>query len=239
MSVKSNIGVVTDGLVFYVDAGNDLSYPGSGGTWSDLIGGNNGSFNNMDDVNNPSNNYDSANGGSIVFDGVDDYVDCGDSPTLNNTSITVSVWSKFSGALDSNDRKIFCYRKTTGAGGNSYAVCQMRKGDNNNRIKYQFNNNGTWYTLDLDNAMNLSDTWYNYTIVHAGNNVKAYINGTFYLENNFGANIDYSNRDKIIIGYRANSEYWKGNISNLNFHNRALSSTEVLQNYNALKNRFI
>ncbi len=45
MSVKSNIGVVTDGLVFYVDAGNTKSYPGSGTTWTDLVGSANGTFN--------------------------------------------------------------------------------------------------------------------------------------------------------------------------------------------------
>ena len=34
----NNAPIVTDGLVFYVDAGNSSSYPGSGTTWSDLIG---------------------------------------------------------------------------------------------------------------------------------------------------------------------------------------------------------
>ena len=77
MSYSFGKGIVTDGLVFYVDAANGNSYPGSGGTWSDLIGSNDGSFNNMDDINNPSNNYDSGNGGSIVFDGVDDYIEGG------------------------------------------------------------------------------------------------------------------------------------------------------------------
>ena len=42
MSYKYGPSIVTDGLVFYVDAGNDKSYPGSGTTWSDLIGGNDG-----------------------------------------------------------------------------------------------------------------------------------------------------------------------------------------------------
>ena len=39
MSVKNRNSIVTDGLVFYVDAGNEDSYPGSGTTWTDLIGG--------------------------------------------------------------------------------------------------------------------------------------------------------------------------------------------------------
>ena len=63
----NNAPIVTDGLVFYVDAGNSNSYPGSGTTWSDLIGSNDGAL-----TNGPT--FDSANGGSIVFDGTNDYV---------------------------------------------------------------------------------------------------------------------------------------------------------------------
>lgn len=39
MSYSYGKSIVTDGLVFYVDAANDNSYPGTGTTWSDLIGG--------------------------------------------------------------------------------------------------------------------------------------------------------------------------------------------------------
>ena len=56
MSVKNRNSIVTDGLVFYVDAGNEDSYAGSGTTWTDLIGGNNGTL-----ANGPT--YSSANGG--------------------------------------------------------------------------------------------------------------------------------------------------------------------------------
>ena len=86
MSVKSSVGVVTDGLVFYVDAGNGSSYPGSGTTWSDLIGSNDGTL-----TNGPT--YDSGNGGSIVFDGTNDYVG---SINLGITfsDITFSCWVK-------------------------------------------------------------------------------------------------------------------------------------------------
>jgi hypothetical protein len=64
--------IVTDGLVLYLDAANQKSYPGTGTTWNDLSGnGNNGTL-----VNGPT--FNSDNNGSIVFDGVDDYVNFGD-----------------------------------------------------------------------------------------------------------------------------------------------------------------
>jgi len=60
--------IATDGLVLCLDAANNRSYPGSGTAWTDLSrGGNNGAL-----TNGPT--FNSANGGSIVFDGTNDYV---------------------------------------------------------------------------------------------------------------------------------------------------------------------
>ena len=68
--------IVTDGLVLYLDAANNRSYPGSGTTWTDLSrGGNNGTL-----TNGPT--FNGANGGSIVFDGTNDFIDCGNASNL-------------------------------------------------------------------------------------------------------------------------------------------------------------
>ena len=65
--VQSNYSkIVKDGLVLWVDAMNDNSYPETGITWTDLSGNNN----NATLINGPT--FDTANGGSIVFDGTDD-----------------------------------------------------------------------------------------------------------------------------------------------------------------------
>ena len=70
--------VVTNGLVLALDAADRNSYPGSGTAWTDISGrGNTGTL-----TNGPT--YSSANGGSIVFDGTNDYVDCG---SINFTRI--------------------------------------------------------------------------------------------------------------------------------------------------------
>ena len=69
-----------NGLVLALDAANTKSYPGSGTTWTDLSGrGNTGTL-----TNGPT--YSSANGGSIVFDGTNDYV-----VVNNNASILSSI----------------------------------------------------------------------------------------------------------------------------------------------------
>ena len=71
MGIRRGPNIVRDGLVFAVDAANPTSYPGSGTIWKDqTVNQNNGTL-----TNGPT--FDSGNGGSIVFDGSNDYVDCG------------------------------------------------------------------------------------------------------------------------------------------------------------------
>jgi hypothetical protein len=84
--------IVTDGLVLALDAANSLSYPGSGTTWTDLSGkGNNGTL-----VNGPT--FDQANGGSIVFDGTDDYVNLPDGLLSGTGDFTIIQWVQCDGA---------------------------------------------------------------------------------------------------------------------------------------------
>ena len=51
-------------------------------------------------------------------------------------------------------------------------------------------------------------------------------------------NLNWTNANNILIGYRTSSEYWKGWISILRIYDRILSASEVLNNFVALKNRF-
>jgi hypothetical protein len=86
MSIGYGPRVVTDGLVLALDAADTNSYPGSGTTWNDLSGnGNTGTL-----TNGPT--YSSDNGGSIVFDGTNDYV-----PLVNNLGdpqqFTIEFWA--------------------------------------------------------------------------------------------------------------------------------------------------
>jgi len=78
--------VATDGLVLYLDAANPKSYVSGSTTWGDLSrGGNNGTL-----VNGPT--FDGGNGGSIVFDGVNDYGTVPTNPLLITTEFTKSIW---------------------------------------------------------------------------------------------------------------------------------------------------
>ena len=92
MSLFHSPRIVTDGLVLCLDAGNTKSYPGSGTTWTDLSGRrNNGTL-----TNGPT--FDSANGGSIVFDGTNDTVSIPASANqvFGTGDYTLEWWSKTS-----------------------------------------------------------------------------------------------------------------------------------------------
>ena len=86
MAASAGPDIVEDGLVLYLDAGNEESYPGTGTTWKDLSGnGNDGTL-----TNGPT--FSGDNTGGITFDGSNDYVDCGDIDITS--SFTLSVWFK-------------------------------------------------------------------------------------------------------------------------------------------------
>jgi hypothetical protein len=77
--------IITDGLVLYLDAANTRSYPTNGTIWSDLSrNNNNGTL-----INGPT--FNSANGGSIVFDGVDDRVSR-NSAIDTGQNFTINAW---------------------------------------------------------------------------------------------------------------------------------------------------
>ena len=78
--------IITDGLVFAVDAGSDRSYPGSGTTTTNIINGASGTLTN-------GVGYVSNNGGAFDFDGTDDFILFPDDTSLNLQTLTMESWS--------------------------------------------------------------------------------------------------------------------------------------------------
>jgi hypothetical protein len=229
----NNAPIVTDGLVFYVDAGNGNSYPGSGGTWSDLVGGNDGSFNNMDDVNNPSNNYDSANGGSLVFDGTNDYValsEGGLSFPNDNADFTCEVVLSLD---DITSDQVFFQQENGSGTGRSW-------------IFYRSSANPPVFSSYLggsENELNSlnnpsTNTIYHLHVKYESGTLHIGYNGVWY--QSYTKSIDENANGGFRIGSgKSTSAPIDGNIYCVRVYNKALTSDEILQNYNALKNRFV
>jgi hypothetical protein len=219
----NNAPIVTDGLVFYVDAGNSNSYPGSGTTWSDLIGSNDGAL-----TNGPT--FDSANGGSIVFDGTNDYVGS------INLGITFS------------DITFSCWVKRIGTQGD-YTGLMISDGANSNS-GIGIMSSGRIWAMWIGNiwghnsGLSISDqTWTMVTVVFNSGTVNFYKNDNSETPS-IGTPATYSGTSafpNLQIGKDRNfsNRILYGNIACTSIYNRALSSTEITQNYNALKNRFV
>ena len=220
MSYKYGPSIVTDGLVFYVDAGNGNSYPGSGTTWSDLVGGNDVTL-----TNGPT--FDSANGGNINFDGSNDEAQTSSTLGLGgNSSKTFCLFVKLGSFAAMGEKSIFEYGVTSTA---AHFALETR-----NSSQIQFNG---WYR---DVIVNYSDygQWSYLTVTHdeSSNTTSVFNNGTLLGRDTSNPLNTTDTVLKIADGRRSNSAM---DLSLLQVYNRALSSTEITQNYNALKNRFI
>lgn len=225
--------IVTNGLVLYLDAANPKSYVSGSTTWSDISrGGNNGAL-----TNGPT--FNSSNGGSIVFDGSNDYIDLGDRDAFDGfASYSLSVWVYINAF---NIYTAFFHK--WGATGYSYFLgafndnFKVTAGEN-----YATNTGGkTGYYGDVSNTALQTGRWYNIVYTSTISNISLYINGV--LDNSIanswrGGNIINSITSLKLATHFDQPTYTNCRMSNSMIYNRALSATEVLQNYNATKTRF-
>jgi hypothetical protein len=215
--------IVTDGLVFALDASDQNSYISGSLTWKDLSGnGNTGTL-----TNGPT--YSSTNGGSVVFDGIDDYVDISTSPNLTNpltictfvnkSFITGSDQIIYGPSANGNDNWLSVYS-------NRVQVFATQTADVNN------------FTIQ-SNTVITANKWYYITVIVNDNVISLYVNGVFDVASSPQAFTIAGWNSTARIGQRPTGQFiFNGSIANVHGYNRALSATEVLQNYNALKSRF-
>jgi hypothetical protein len=215
-SVAPNM--VTDGLVLYLDAANTKSYVSGSTRWNDIsTGGNNGTL-----TNGPT--FSGANGGSIVFDGIDDYVNLGSSQQLQVTNITLSAWVK----TNQTNYQIVI----DDLGTPPYTSWGMWL-DPTGKIAWF---DGSWKT----SAISVNNNQINNIVCTLNStSLKFYINGVQDSNSYTVPSITPTTDNKTIGNQPLNSYPFRGNIYYASIYNRALSASEVLQNYNATKGRYL
>ena len=224
MSFSNGPTVVTNGLVLSLDAGDRNSYVSGSTTWFDLAGTNNGTL-----TNGPT--FNTGSFGSIVFDGVDDYVNIGTTNFSITRDFTVSFWMDIT---KNGTLQIF------NKGYNSpWGIYIDKQQTNVLSCQLSFSPSGFGQVDTITQSYSGIKNW---VVVRDNNVMSWYVNGT---QNNTGTintnNIDQSNSKSWRIGGNVDTPglpNFQGNIYNQLIYNRALSSTEVLQNYNAQKSRF-
>ena len=221
--------IVTDGLVLYLDAANVKSYPGSGTVWRDIVGSNNGTL-----TNGPI--YSSTNGGSIVFDGMNDYVNTNSSINTGQ-NFSIGIWA-FLTKSGRNALFVNSYPFTPNVGWYFFIGGFSRV----NNISLAIGNDQA-YSFTAANAFN-TNRWNNFaaTVSNGGSNILLYINGVLQTDVTTqltSINIQYTTTNwKVGALISPVADYMGGNISQTQIYNRTLSSQEILQNYNATKTRF-
>ena len=213
--------IVTNGLVLYLDAANKKSYKGSGTNWVDLSGNNyNGTL-----TNGPT--FSSANGGSIVFDGTNDYVQVAGSVTISTG--TFIVWLKRNGNQDQYDGIL--YSRGTNTTGMDL--------QSSNQLVYTWNDASNTYSWL--SGLTLPDlSWCMCVISVAASSATAYLCQSSGITSAVNS-VSHTSTvlDDINVGRdEIPGRQFNGNIAICQIYNRALSATEVLQNYNATKARF-
>jgi hypothetical protein len=226
--------IVEDGLVLALDAGNTKSYPGSGTTWTDLSGfGRNGTLTNME----IPGDYSSSVG---YFDfSLDEWVDCSLSSGLTGTgSWTMESWFKVNGAPSSTSyMNVIVDTNPTGSTGNILAVDYggTLTGGSQNQLIYS---SRTTSYVTLSGPVLTQGVWYHASVVRNGTtDTKLYTNGN--LSNTYSGDIPTGTQPLVRIGrWTDGAVYSNTSISSVKIYNRALTASEIQQNFNANRSRF-
>ena len=245
--------IVTNGLILYLDAANYLSYTSGSTTWRDLSSNNlSGSL-----VNGPT--FSSANGGSIMFDGVNDYVNLGNNPSLQfgTGSFTLNVWINLENTSSSDT--ILVKRQpvdpfnmvqiiigTLFVEGNGFNINPSKK------ISFMLWNGGSnfpspngGFVATTTNDI-LDGNWKNITLTRTSGSVVLYVNA---ISQSVSILYDFGTRTLANISVTGSNwaagavpeipaAFISGSLSTIQMYNRALTAQEILQNYNAQKSRF-
>jgi hypothetical protein len=231
MALGHNPSIVTSGLVGYWDAGNPRSYPGTGTTYNDLSG-----YGQTQTLTNGTG-YSSSNGGSLSFDGVDDYTSCVNTSVLQLTSAgTISAWALTTDIL--TDERTLVLKAANGSN-LSYGLYFNYAVSTPNNIMFFVDSDGTWGPTSYVLFENLSlNTWYNVVGTWSSSGLSIYANGVLQNSNSTAVSAYVSSSALSIGGGVTGWTYWKGNIGPVSIYNRALTATEVIQNFNALRGRY-
>jgi Concanavalin A-like lectin/glucanases superfamily len=224
-TVGGGVNIVTNGLVLYLDASNTKSYVSGSTTWNDVSRSeNNGTL-----TNGPT--FNSGNGGSIVFDGSNQYVSIGVNSITGSSAFTLCGWlnvkthsnygiALFMGTASTSQSAFIGYVRTAQVG-------------TTNSI------GGGLFGVNYGSGI-LQNTGFHYVCLTynggAGGIMVVYVDGINRVSGTTTANIGTTS---LRMGSSNTGTFiYNGNIAQSSIYNRALSASEVLQNYNATKSRF-
>jgi hypothetical protein len=225
--------ILTNGLIFSIDASKITSYPGTGTSIYDLSGlSNNGTL-----VSSPT--FSKLNGGSLSFNGNSYITRSSALDAGQNFSVTAWIYPTSLGARNAIVGNGYPYTTDNGW---LFCICD------NNFSLFQ----ALFLSIGQNNVLKISNSYVfqlnkwshvSCSVSGGGSSVKFYVNGVetsygFTIES--GRTISYSNNEfHIGMRHSTTGERFAGNISQVQIYNTTLTAQEITQNYNATKNRYI
>lgn len=219
-------GVIRNGLQLRLDAYNVNSYPGTGTTWFDISGNSyNGTLTNgVVPVNN-----------AMQFDGVNDYINLGDVLDLGYTSgLTWSCWFKCSN-VTLKRTMITKYGTPTSRG--TYLNLTITTG----AVDFGVSGDGLT-SVGLITTGSYSDgQWHHASCIFTpSTSLQIFIDGIFVISNTVGIPAQLVNNSiNLRMGVsNSNSNYMLGLLNDFMVYDRALTSAEIMLNYNSTKSKY-
>ena len=236
MTISYNSSIVTNGLTALLDSTNPRSYPGSGNIWYDVSGNNN--HGTMTNFTGPSAGSTSGYDTTTKWMMFDRHLGGGDG-TVNNV-VNIANSTSLQDCLCQNGMSVSMWLKITSS------VCTaMTKWDGSWEIYYcsplVFRTQGTGGNDGVVSEYNYANTfniWQNVTATHDGTTRKVYYNGAeVYSDTNVVSGQNTTNPVSI-GGYSSGVYAFVGAIPYYSLYNRALTASEILQNFNATRGRY-
>ena len=231
MAIEYNAHIVQAGLVLCLDAASKASYPGTGTLWNDLAGSSNGTL-----INDAT--FSGANEGVIVFDGTDDYVDCGDNAGVefsSGESFTLSIWFKGTNARGCLLGKGY----DTGSQDRPwYMLWCNSASDEDVNIFLRSVGGGSFKTTNNNNVQD--NEWHNIVGVYDASaaTITTYTDAVAGTPvGSVSAQAYGTNSSPFVVG-KHNNEEINGSVGLVHVYNKALSAAEILQNYNVAIRRY-
>jgi hypothetical protein len=239
MGLAHSPSIISDGLVFYLDAANSRSYSGTGTTINNLC------ISGLGAILVAGISFTSSNSGTFILNGTSQYINIPSSGFgISTESFTFNLFVKATNKSSTNFLSFLSNRQLTSPF-NGVLITQDFNSDRSAYLRYQINSAIGVSQYNSGTLPFISGSFNMITMVvnRSNNTMISYLNGSLDASYNIAGTTSVGSTHNIEIGrdeaFVPNSNAWMGgNVGMFQIYNRALSATEILQNYNATRKRF-
>jgi hypothetical protein len=208
-------------MVFSMDFSNRRTYSGSGTTVTNAVNNITGTL-----YNTPT--FGSSRSRKFFsFNGTNQYIGFSNSTLLDTQTVSVAVWARTNNTTQDG----FFFEK--GAVNTQYSLFQAGA----NFVWRQYTTTLNSLTVTASNYVNTSN-WFFIVGTFTSGDRRMYINGVQVASDTLAGTLATNASGMTIGSYNTGGYYYNGDIGLVRVYTKVLTSTEVRQNFNALRGRF-